>query len=134
MARKRYAWASMIYGCSDCNKGCTMLLEEGIEGGFEPHKPAPFFIQCPFCGGHNFHHVNMHAEVFKSRRRIGPYEPFFANIKGDDCGCPLHMERARAQYTLSKQPSNVSENPLTQFAELLFESRSLQPQFRSASK
>ena len=41
----------MIYRCEQCGRSWAMFLEKGIEEFGENHKPSPFTIECPYCGG-----------------------------------------------------------------------------------
>ena len=41
----------MIYSCESCKKSWPMYLEKGIEEFGDDHKPSPFIIRCPYCGG-----------------------------------------------------------------------------------
>lgn len=41
----------MIYRCECCGKSWPMYLEKGVEEFGENHKPSPFTIECPYCGG-----------------------------------------------------------------------------------
>lgn len=56
MVRKILVHGYMKYRCKDCKKEWKMWLEKGIEDRREykktgKHKPSPFVIKCPYCGG-----------------------------------------------------------------------------------
>ena len=65
-----------------------MYLEKGIEEFGENHKPSPFTITCPYCGGF--------AMDVSGIQKVpgGGYVPlpdgygYFANTEGRDCGVP----------------------------------------------
>lgn len=65
-----------------------MYLEKGIEEFGENHKPSPFTITCPYCGGF--------AMDVSGIQKVpgGGYVPlpdgygYFANVEGRDCGVP----------------------------------------------
>ena len=65
-----------------------MYLEKGIEEFGANHKPSPFTISCPYCGG-------MAMDVSGIQKVPGGgYVPlpdgygYFANVEGRDCGVP----------------------------------------------
>ena len=78
----------MIYRCECCGKSWPMYLEKGIEEFGENHKPSPFTIACPYCGGW--------AMDVSGIQKVpgGGYVPlpdgygYFANVEGRDCGVP----------------------------------------------
>lgn len=92
-----------IYGCDDCKQGFRMFVEHGLEekDDGDKHKPVPFIIKCPFCGKNNCKDVSFK----KIPCSVGIYatdnHPYFANVEGDDCGKPMHMDRARVEYRRS---------------------------------
>lgn len=79
----------MIYRCEQCGKSWAMFLEKGIEEFGENHKPSPFTIGCPYCGGW--------AMDISGIRKIpgSEYLPlpegghYFANMEGKNCGVPV---------------------------------------------
>ena len=78
----------MIYRCECCGKSWPMYLEKGIEEFGANHKPSPFTISCPYCGG-------MAMDVSGIQKVPGGgYVPlpdgygYFANVEGRDCGVP----------------------------------------------
>ena len=65
-----------------------MYLEKGIEEFGANHKPSPFTITCPYCGG-------LAMDVSGIQKVLGGgYVPlpdgygYFANVEGRDCGVP----------------------------------------------
>lgn len=66
-----------------------MYLEKGIEEFGEDHKPSPFTIECPYCGG-------LAMDVYGRIQKIpgGVYVPlpegysYFANREDHRCGVP----------------------------------------------
>lgn len=78
----------MIYRCESCGKSWPMYLEKGIEEFGENHKPSPFTIGCPHCGGW--------ASDVSGIQKVpgGGYVPlpggyrYFANREDRDCGVP----------------------------------------------
>jgi len=80
-----------------------MFLEESLEDDkFQPRKPVPFVIQCPFCK-----RVDCKDILFKKkkipRQRIQPWMPAFINVAGDSCGIPINMDRAQPEYVNNQQ-------------------------------
>ena len=79
----------MIYRCEHCGKSWPMYLEKGIEEFGENHKPSPFTITCPYCGGW--------AMDVSGILKVpgGGYVPlpegghYFANMEGKNCGAPV---------------------------------------------
>lgn len=65
-----------------------MYLEKGIEEFGANHKPSPFTISCPYCGG-----LAMDVSGIQ-KVPGGGYVPlpdgygYFANVEGRDCGVP----------------------------------------------
>lgn len=96
----------MIYQCIDCNSIYVMWLAEGLED--HPiydartgiHKPVPFGITCPVCGGSAFHkfwtmgactlgknHRSYKDYISQQNKLL--YENFFWNDPDSDCGVPI---------------------------------------------
>lgn len=79
----------MIYRCECCGKSWPMYLEKGIEEFGENHKPSPFTIACPYCGGW--------AMDVSGILKVpgGGYVPlpegghYFANMEDKNCGAPV---------------------------------------------
>ena len=96
--KRRYTTGYMIYGCTSCYRGFKMYLEESLEDDkFQPRKPVPFVIKCPFCG-----EIDCKDVAFKKfklpRQRINPWMPAFINVQGEDCGSTINMDRAKPEF------------------------------------
>lgn len=78
----------MIYRCEQCGRSWAMFLEKGIEEFGENHKPSPFTIGCPYCGG-------WAMDVSGIQQIQGGYIPlpdggnYFANMEDKNCGVPV---------------------------------------------
>lgn len=80
-----------------------MYLEKGIEEFGENHKPSPFTIGCPYCGGW--------AMDVSGIQKVpgGGYVPlpdgysYFANVGNRDCGVPTFPAR-EAKKSLKSRP------------------------------
>lgn len=95
----------MIYQCEDCNSIYVMWLTEGLEDPTDDaktgkHKPVPFEIVCPGCGGAAFHKfwgvgkptLGQNHRSYKdyiSQQNKLLYENFFWNDPDSDCGVPI---------------------------------------------
>lgn len=95
----------MIYQCEDCNSIYVMWLAEGLEDPTDDaktgkHKPVPFGIVCPACGGTAFHKflgvgkltLGQNHRSYKdyiSQQNKLLYENFFWNDPDSDCGVPI---------------------------------------------
>lgn len=104
--KRRYTNGYMIYGCSECNRGFKMYLEENLETGGPDHKPVPFTICCPFCSTPNCRDVSF-KKIAVERRRITPSMPAFINNKGDSCGVPINLERATVEYACGPNAQEI---------------------------
>lgn len=86
----------MIYRCENCGKSWPMYLEKGIEEFGENHKPSPFTIKCPYCGGWAMDVLGI------QKVPGGGYVPlpdgcrYFANLEDKDCGVPMLYETGTA--------------------------------------
>lgn len=90
----------MAYGCDICGKGFRMYLEAGLEelNDGPMHKPVPFFIKCPFCGGSQCH--DLAFRKYRLKKPIKPKGiPYFANKSDQDSGVPTNMEFAKVEFT-----------------------------------
>ena len=101
--KRRYTTGYMVYGCTSCYCGFRMFLEESLEDDkFQPRKPVPFVIKCPFCGK-----IDCKDILFKKkkipRQRIQPWMPAFINVAGDPCGATINMDRAQPEYVNNQQ-------------------------------
>lgn len=90
--KNRLTHGFMKYKCEQCGKAWNMWLEKGIEDRRErektgKHKPSPFIIKCPYCGGF--------AKDVSGYIPITDYRPLydhmsrFENRKDSDCGVPV---------------------------------------------
>jgi len=86
----RMIWAYMIYVCQDCGHSFNMYLEEGLEQGGKHHKPVPFAITCPKCGGFHCYDSSGLIELFTGPRPLNANEHYFKNTLKADCGVPVH--------------------------------------------
>lgn len=84
----------IIYRCGRCGESWPMYLEKGIEEFGENHKPSPFLIGCPYCGGL--------AQDVSGIHKVpdGGYVPlpdgyhYFANREDHPCGVPTFTVRS----------------------------------------
>lgn len=83
-------WAKMIYICEDCGNRKEMFLENTLERhNGENHKPVPFGIRCPYCGG--FHCYDRSGLIpLPAERPLEEYESYFKDSKKYDCGKPVY--------------------------------------------
>ena len=83
-------WAKMIYICEDCGNRKEMFLENTLERhNGEKHKPVPFGIRCPYCGG--FHCYDRSGLIpLPAERPLEEYESYFKDSKKYDCGKPVY--------------------------------------------
>lgn len=83
-------WAKMIYICVDCGNWKEMYLENTLERhNGENHKPVPFVIRCPYCGG--FHCYDRSGLIpLPAERPLEEYESYFKDSKKYDCGVPVY--------------------------------------------
>ena len=105
MSHKHHSDGYMIYGCNDCGKGFKMYLETGLEGKDPNRKPVPFSIQCPFCKGFSCYDVGFRKFPIDPPIKLTKKMPYFANIDGDECGKPMNMECAVAEYSKRSRES-----------------------------
>lgn len=99
----RFVHGEFVYTCESCGRNIPMLLELGVEeqcnpllsGGFSlrPHKPSPFTIKCPHCGGFASH---TRTCWFHVPRRLLPGSNVFLYDENHECG------KATYNYALDK--------------------------------
>ena len=98
----------MVYQCEHCNNIYVMWLEKGLEDPTDDektgmHKPVPFGITCPACGGIATHSLFSFGEDslgknYKSYQKYVEqpnrliYRNFFWNDPTTDCGVPVIFE------------------------------------------
>ena len=90
---QRYVHMAFVYACEKCGKHSMMWIEKGLEEACNPmlkeksglpHKPTPFVIRCPECGGFMRHVATpCYLEKFIPAR-IG--DDLFINDENYDCG------------------------------------------------
>lgn len=84
-------WAYMRYVCENCGRDWKMYLENTLERHGKngtPHKPVPFGIRCPYCGG--FHAFDRSGLMEIPLRFLRPGEDYFKDTPGCDCGKPVY--------------------------------------------
>ena len=79
----------MVYGCERCDRRWSMYLEKGIEEPGDDHKPSPFVIQCPFCGGMARDISGIIGFAGGGYYPLPDGASYFANRKDSDCGVPI---------------------------------------------
>lgn len=98
----------MVYQCEECHNIYVMWLEKGLEDPTDDqktgnHKPVPFGIVCPDCGGVATHTLwsfgkDSLGKNYKSYRKYVEqpnrfvYRNFFWNDPASDCGVPIIFE------------------------------------------
>ena len=84
-------WAVMTYRCKDCGAERLMYLENTLERhNGENHKPVPFGIRCPKCGGfHCYDDLLLFRELPKERP-LRSHESYFKDDPKFDCGVPVY--------------------------------------------
>lgn len=89
---KRLVVRIMTYQCEQCEKTRWMYLEDGLEQPAQehkPHKPVPFVVACPDCGGH-MRHINFQEDFFfVGEQELLPWMDRFENRADHDCGVPV---------------------------------------------
>ena len=80
---------AMKYGCENCGLTWWMFLEKGLEEFGENHKPVPFIIRCPVCGGFARDISGTCKFPDGGYRELPQGEAYFANVEGQDCGVPM---------------------------------------------
>lgn len=83
-------WAFMMYNCEDCGQWTKMYLESSLERhNGKNHKPVPFGIICPNCGGFHCYDRSGLIKLYEERAlRNG--EHYFKDDPKQDCGIPKH--------------------------------------------
>lgn len=79
----------MVYACERCDRRWSMYLEKGIEDPGEDHKPSPFVIQCPFCGGMARDISGIIGFAGGGYYPLPDGASYFTNRKDSDCGVPI---------------------------------------------
>ena len=96
MNKTRYVHMAFTYNCQKCGEKKVMWVEKGLEEACNPrlkeksglpHKPTPFVIGCPVCGGFMQHcGGNLYLPVFIPARKG---MDLFINSKKNECGKPV---------------------------------------------
>lgn len=110
----------MIYRCQCCGKSWTMYLEKGIEEFGGNHKPSPFTIECPYCGGW--------AMDVSGIQKVpgGGYVPlpddghYFANRENHPCGVPTFAVKS-AGNLVAEDASTVIADALARLKNMEME-------------
>jgi len=105
----------MLYCCENCGQSWFMYLEKGIEEFGENHKPSPFTIVCPYCGGWASD-VSGIQKVPGGRYVKLPGEyMYFANLEDRDCGVPMLYEvgiaRSGAKILIADELGAINGDP-----------------------
>lgn len=123
MAKRRYTYGYMVYGCDSCRQGFEMQIEAGLEGtpatsGLKHHIPTPFFVTCPLCGQHSTCHDVSGLIRYAERRRLATHKAHFALPKYDPnltenqisdqniCGEPVFPKNVKPEYKLRPPDPN----------------------------
>lgn len=85
----------MIYHCEQCGKSWAMFLEKGIEEFGEDHKPSPFTICCPYCGGWAMDVAGIQKLPCGGYMPLPDRASYFENREDRDCGVPVFYCGAR---------------------------------------
>ena len=82
----------MIYRCEQCGKSWPMYLEKGVEEFGANHKPSPFTITCPYCGGLAMDVSGIQKVPGGGYVTLPDGYGYFANLEDRDCGVPILRE------------------------------------------
>lgn len=133
----------MVYQCKDCGNIYVMWLEKGLEDPTDDektgmHKPVPFGIICPACGGVAIHvlwslgkdslgknYKSYQKYVEQPNRLI--YRNFFWNDPTTDCGVPIIFEpdycleslRGRIDYITEIHMNTLPGNWYIEYEEFI---------------
>lgn len=93
---------AMKYGCEKCGLTWWMFLEKGLEEFGENHKPVPFVIGCPLCGGFARDISGIVKFPEGGYKELPAGEAYFANVEGHDCGVAMTDAIKEVFYGVSK--------------------------------
>lgn len=93
---------AMKYGCEKCGLTWWMFLEKGLEEFGENHKPVPFVIACPLCGGFARDISGIVKFPEGGYKELPAGEAYFANVDGKDCGVAVTDAIKEVFYGVSK--------------------------------
>ena len=83
-------WAVMIYKCADCGYEIPMYLEHTLERhNGDAHKPVPFGMVCPECGGFHCYDDIPRFRELPGVRQLREGESYFKDDPNHDCGIPI---------------------------------------------
>ena len=82
----------MIYNCGLCGNSWPMYLEKGVEEFGANHKPSPFTISCPYCGGMAMDVSGIQKVPGGGYVTLPDGYGYFANLEDRDCGVPILRE------------------------------------------
>ena len=82
----------MIYRCEQCGKSWPMYLEKGVEEFGANHKPSPFTITCPYCGGLAMDVSGIQKVPGGGYVTLPDGYGYFANLEDRACGVPMLYE------------------------------------------
>lgn len=104
----------MIYRCEQCGKSWPMYLEKGVEEFGANHKPSPFTITCPYCGGLAMDVSGIQKVPGGEYVTLPDGYGYFANLEDRDCGVPILREvgvvRSGAKILVAAEDEEVLEN------------------------
>ena len=87
---KVLVWAVMIYRCADCGFEIPMYLENTLERhNGNDHKPVPFGMVCPECGGYHCYDDVSKFRILTVERPLREGESYFKDSHKYDCGIPI---------------------------------------------
>lgn len=89
-------WAVMFYRCADCGYELPMYLENTLERhNGENHKPVPFAIECPECGGFHMYDDIARYQKLPEERPLRKGESYFKDDPKYDCGMPVYRREKK---------------------------------------
>ena len=104
----------MIYRCEQCGKSWPMYLEKGVEEFGANHKPSPFTITCPYCGGLAMDVSGIQKVPGGGCVTLPDGYGYFANLEDRDCGVPILREvgvvRSGAKILVAAEDEEVLED------------------------
>ncbi len=87
-----YVHGAMKYQCQNCGISWWMFLEKGLEEPGEDHKPVPFIIGCPVCGGPAMD-ISGICKLPVDYEKLPYGESYFKNYPSSGCGVPVIGDR-----------------------------------------
>lgn len=105
----------MLYRCEGCGESWFMYLEKGIEEFGENHKPSPFTICCPYCGGWACDVSGIQKVPGGRYVKLPGGYMYFANLEDRDCGVPMLHEvgiaRSGAKIIIADELEAMNGDP-----------------------